>query len=192
MTTVYFIRHAQPDFSVKNDTERPLSEKGHNDCVLVAKFLKNKKIDIIFSSPYKRAIDTVSGFAGNMNLPVNIIHDFRERKVDNIWIDDFMAFSERQWADFSYKLSDGECLAEVQCRNISALNNVLNEHKEKNIVIGTHGTALSTIINYYDNTYGYQDFLAMKDIMPWIVKMSFNDDSFAETEKINLFNIEII
>jgi len=31
-------------------------------------------------------------------------------------------------------------------------------YEGKNIVIGTHGTALSTIINYYDSTYGYDDF----------------------------------
>jgi len=35
-------------------------------------------------------------------------------------------------------------------------------YEGKNIVIGTHGTALSTIINYYDSTYGYDDFERMK------------------------------
>lgn len=72
---------------------------------------------------------------------------------------------------FDYKLSDGESLREVQNRNIKALNEVLRMYEGKNIVIGTHGTALSTIINYYDSTYGYDDFERMKLIMPWIVKM---------------------
>lgn len=39
-------------------------------------------------------------------------------------------------------------------------------------VTGTHGTALSTIINYYDSTYRFADFMAMVNIMPWVVSMS--------------------
>jgi len=77
--------------------------------------------------------------------------------VGNVWIEDFNSFAKKQWEDFDYKLSDGESLREVQNRNIKALNEVLRMYEGKNIVIGTHGTALSTIINYYDSTYGYDD-----------------------------------
>lgn len=31
MTTVYFVRHAQPDLSVHDDLTRPLTEKGLQD-----------------------------------------------------------------------------------------------------------------------------------------------------------------
>jgi len=54
-------------------------------------------------------------------------------------------------------------------------------------VIGTHGTALSTIINYYDSTYGFADFMAMVNIMPWVVSMSFDETSCVDIEKIDLF-----
>ena len=188
MTTIYFVRHAQSDYRIHDDMIRPLSAKGAVDTVLVTEFLFNKQIDEILSSPYRRAIDTIADFANKVKLPIQIIDDFRERKVDSVWIDDFKAFSEKQWNDFSYKLSDGECLAEVQDRNIAALNSVLSKYKNKNIVIGTHGTALSTIINYYDHTYNFADFMAMVDIMPWVVKMDFNDDGCISIEKIDLFH----
>ena len=94
-------------------------------------------------------MDTIAGFAEKHGLPVEPIDSFRERRVDSCWIEDFTAFSKRQWSDFDYKLSDGECLNEVQNRNIAALNTVLETYQGKNIVIGSHGTALSTIINYY-------------------------------------------
>lgn len=187
MTTVYFIRHAQPDYSVRDDLTRPLSEKGHKDCFLVSEFLKDKNIEAVFSSPYKRAIDTIGSFAKSINLPVEIVDDFRERKIGN-WIDDFKTFSLKQWADFSYKLPGGESLFEVQNRNICALKDVLSHNKDKNIVIGTHGTALSAIINYYDNTYGFDDFEAMVNLMPWVVKMDFNDDGCLGVEKIDPSN----
>lgn len=186
MTTVFFIRHARSDYSVQDNLIRPLSEKGYNDCALVTAFLHDKNIDAVFSSPYKRAVDTVSGFANSADLRIQIVDDFRERKIDSVWIDDFKAFSEKQWSDFSYKLSDGECLAEVQERNISALNEILANYKDKRIVIGTHGTALSTIINYYDRTYGFEDFMAMIDIMPWVVKMEFDENGCVGMEKTDL------
>lgn len=50
------------------------------------------------------------------NYQIDIIEDFRERRVDSEWIEDFNAFCRKQWEDFSYKLSDGETLSEVQER----------------------------------------------------------------------------
>lgn len=82
-----------------------------------------------------------------------------------------------QWNDFTYKLSDGECLQEVQTRNMSALQQILNKYAGKNIVVGSHGTALSTIINYYDNSFGYNDFERIKNVMPWIVEFVFDEDT---------------
>jgi len=190
VTTVYFIRHAESDISVKDGRIRPLTEKGLADCHLVTDFLKDKNINVVLSSPFKRAIDTISDFAIKNNLEIQTIEDFRERKSDSDWNrhnDNFLSFIERQWHDFSYTSSDGECLDEVQKRNIKALKNVLIQFNGKNIVIGTHGTALSTIINYYDNTYCFDDFKAMVNIMPWVVKMSFDDNRCTEIQKINLF-----
>lgn len=43
-----------------------------------------------------------------VGLEINIIEDFRERKVDSIWIEDFDKFAKEQWSNFDYKLSDGE------------------------------------------------------------------------------------
>lgn len=147
MTIVYFIRHAQPNYNNYNDALRELTQKGLKDRELVTKFLEDKNIDVVLSSPYKRSIDTVKPFAEKYNLEIEVIDDFRERKVDSIWIEDFTAFCMKQWNDFSYKLSDGEALREVQERNIIALKNIIEKYPNKNIVIGSHGTAMSTIIN---------------------------------------------
>lgn len=120
------------------------------DRKLVTKFLADKHIDVVLSSPFKRAVDTVK---------------------------DFATFAKMQWSDFAYKLSDGECLQEVQTRNISALQQVIYKYAGKNIVVGSHGTALSTIINYYDHSFGYNDFERIKNVMPWIVEFVFDENT---------------
>ena len=159
------------------------------DRKLVTEFLLDKHIDVIVSSPYKRAIDTIADFAETSNLKIEIIEDFRERRVDSEWIADFQTFCKKQWEDFNYKLSDGETLNEVQSRNINALNNVLEHYKGKTIVIGSHGTSLSTIINYYDKTFGYSEFEKIRNVMPWVVKFTFEDMDCIGIQKYNLFEI---
>lgn len=186
ITNVYFVRHAEPDYLVHEDSIRPLTDKGKKDVLKVNAYFKNKNIEVGLSSPYKRAIDTIKPFLDIDKIELELIDDFRERKIDNCWIEDFEGFSQKQWEDFNYKLLDGECLNEVQQRNIKALEEVLKRFCGKNIVVGTHGTALSTIINYYEPSYGYKDFNAIKSLMPWVVKFTFDGDKCIEIERINI------
>ncbi len=176
MTTVFFVRHAEPNYENHNDRLRELSPKGLQDRKRVTDFLAQQQIDAVLSSPYRRAVDTVRDFADKCGLPVQTIEAFRERKVDQGWIEDFTAFSRKQWADFSYKRPGGESLQEVQDRNIAALKTVLEQYLGKNIVIGTHGTVLCTILRYYDPGVGYDDFARVKNIMPWIVECTFDEN----------------
>ena len=186
MTKVYFVRHAEPNYDNRDDMSRELSAKGIIDREIVTQFLSDKNIDAL-SSPYKRAIDTIAHFADSKGLNIEIVDDFRERKVDSVWIEDFVSFSKAQWTDFDYKLSDGESLNDVQSRNISALNSVLEKYKNKNIAIGSHGTALSAIINYYDNSFGYEDFEKIRTVMPCIVEFTFQNDKCISIKSIDLF-----
>lgn len=110
----------------------------------------------------------------------------RERTIADQWIDDFNEFVKCQWEDFEYKLSKGECLRQVQERNITALKEILNENKGKNVVIGTHGTALSTILNYYNKAFDYEEFNRIKSIMPWIIVMEFKGEEFIGFKEIDI------
>ena len=189
MTKVYFIRHAEPDYNDLDAVNRALTEKGRGDTYHVANFLKDKEISAVLSSPYQRSYDTVANFAKQMGMEVETVYDLRERKICDTYVDDFPGFAEAQWADFDYKLSDGESLNEVQSRNISALNSVLEKHKGKNIAIGSHGTALSTIINYYDKSFGYEDFEKIRTVMPWIVEFTFQNDECILIKYVDLFSL---
>ena len=73
MTTVFFVRHAEPNYNNHDDLTRELSAKGLQDSYLVTIFLQSKGIDIIFSSPYKRALDTISDFAQKSALEIHLL-----------------------------------------------------------------------------------------------------------------------
>lgn len=171
-TTVYFVRHCEPNYENHDDMSRELTEKGMEDRRLVSEFLSDKCVTAVFSSPYKRAVDTVSDFAEGNGFKINIIEDLKERRVGE-WTENFADFSRRQWEDFDFRLPLGECLNEVQKRNISALQAIIKENEGGTLVVGSHGTALSSIINFYDKSFGFADFERIKSLMPWIVRFDF-------------------
>jgi len=178
MTTVYFIRHCQSDKSVTDPMTRPLTPKGLADRRAVERYLEDKPIAAVFSSPYKRAYDTVASFAAKRGLGVAIIDGFRERKSDTGWPSQKQdaAFLEHQWKDFDYTASDGETLAQVQQRNLRALRNLIRRYPKENVAVGAHGTALATLLHYYDASFGFEEFMNLLDVMPYAAKFVFDGE----------------
>lgn len=170
-TTVYFVRHAQPDFSWAEDRTRPLSAEGLEDRALVIEALRDVPVDAFYSSPYKRSYDTVVPAAAHFGLPITTDERFRERQAgpDGNGKDMF----RRRWADFNFHEPGGECLRDVQRRNMAALYDLLDANPGKTVVVGSHGTALSTILNFFDPSFGCDDFLRIIDWMPYIVELTF-------------------
>ncbi|MGN0670260.1 MAG: histidine phosphatase family protein, partial [Oscillospiraceae bacterium] len=128
MTTVFFIRHAQSARGDFDDRIRPLTEEGLADTKQVTAALRDTGITHILSSPYKRTLQTVADLAQTLGLTPETDEDFRERSAGSWRGENFLAFIEQQWADFSYHIKDGECLADVQKRNIAALNRALKKY----------------------------------------------------------------
>ncbi len=175
MTTIYFVRHCQSNFDNKDDRTRELTRKGLIERKNIIDFLVDKNIDIIFSSPYKRCLDTIKPFAEVLDLPINQIENLKERKIGK-WIENFNDYAIKQWNDFNYKIENGESLSEVQNRNIIEITSILQKNSGKNIVISTHGTAFSTIVNYYNNNYDYDSFLKIKSVMPFVACLTFDNN----------------
>ncbi|PID82964.1 MAG: histidine phosphatase family protein [Clostridiales bacterium] len=179
MTNLYFIRHCKPDFSELNDRHRPLTLEGLNDRSYIVDFLKDKNIDIIFSSHYKRCVDTITPFADIVRLSINEKENLRERNIGK-WVENFNEYALMQWNNFEYKIKNGESLSEVQTRNIAEIKSILYENSDKNIAISTHGTAFSTILNFYDKGFGYSEFEKIKSIMPFVGILRFERDKFLD------------
>ena len=58
------------------------------------------------------------------------------------------------------------------------------------MVIGTHGIALSTILNYYDPSWNCDSFLRIIDWMPFVVELDFDGTRFlSKTECVHVEKI---
>lgn len=184
MTTVYFIRHAQSDRFVQDDRTRPLTAEGMSDTVKITEALENTGIKHIISSPYTRTIQTVTDLSEKLGIEIETDEDFRERNAGQWHGENFLDFIRLQWENFSYHILDGECLADVQKRNISALHRWIEKYNGKTIAIATHGTALSTMINYYFPDYNYESFMRIIDYMPYVVKMDIEGDKCLSFDEV--------
>lgn len=75
----------------------------------------------------------------------------------------------------------------VQERNITAVFDILKNNQEKTVVIGTHGTALSSIINFFDSTFDCKAFLRIIDWMPYIIELDFKGQHcFSKIEHLHI------
>ena len=66
---------------------------------------------------------------------------------------------------------------------MEALREILTANEGKNIVIGTHGTALSSILNYYNPKFNCDDFLRIVDWMPYIIELYFEGTDCVEMKE---------
>ena len=179
-TTVIFVRHAQSVYG-SDDRNRPLSDAGLEDRKIVAETLRDRKIDAFLSSPYKRSMDTIRPTAELRHMDIRTDERFRERQCGDFSSDSLA----KRWADFSWAEANGECLGSVQERNMEALRDVLREYAGQTVVIGTHGTALSTILNYYNRSFGLQDFLRIVSWMPYITELTFEGEKLLGIKELN-------
>ena len=176
MTHIYFIRHAQSDRTFQQEQSRPLTAEGVSDSEKITEILKDKGITHILSSPYKRTLQTVGSLSEALGINIETDEDLRERNAGKWHGDKFFDYVKQQWDNFDYASEGGESLHQVQSRNISAVNRALEKFKGETIAISTHGTALSTILNYYYSDYGYEEFLKIADLMPLVIKLTFDDE----------------
>ena len=189
MTNVYFIRHCQPDTSVHDDLSRPLTEKGLADRARVEAYLADKAIDAVLSSPCRRAVDTVAGFADTHGLTVSTDPRLREREVGT-WVADFERYARSQWADYDFALENGESLNQVAARCMDALYDILREFEGKNVAVGFHGTALCVLIHRFVPDFGFESFWEVCPKTPWAVRFTFDREACVGIEGTDLFTGE--
>ena len=182
MTNIYFVRHALPDYSCADAALRPLTEEGMKDTAEVVRAMRDIHLDRAVSSPYKRSFDTIKQTADEHGLKIELDDRLHER-ISGANGNNREMF-HRRWSDFSYCEEGGESLSSVTERNMAAVRDMLRKYEGENILVGTHGTALSTILHYFDNSFGEEGFLRIINFMPYIIRLGFEGMELVEKEEI--------
>ncbi len=126
----------------------PLTKKGEKEIKEIAKKLKNKKIDLIFSSDLERARQTAEIVAKELGLKV--IYDKRLREInagifDGKKIKEWQKFFSNYRERFLKKIKDGENYNQVKIRVYRFLEDLERKYQGKKILIVSHQIPLTML-----------------------------------------------
>ncbi|KOP72580.1 phosphoglycerate mutase [Lysinibacillus sp. FJAT-14745] len=184
-TIIYMIRHAESPFVFGQERTRKLSNQGEIDAKKVTAIMDVKEIDLVISSPYTRAIQTIEGIVDSKNIEVKVFEELRERKLKGAYqlpAEEIQQAIKKSYEDIDFNLSGGESVRDVQNRAIPIIKELLNNYKTKTIIIGTHGNVMTIIMNYFNKEYGY-DFWKNTS-KPDIYKLVFLDEKLQLVQRI--------
>lgn len=131
-----------------------LSDSGRKQAERAGLALKEVKIDAIYSSPLKRALDTAQAIASQHQLTVQVEPDLREMEVgelEGLLITQLGAsFSqyllEWQQGQGLEKLPGGESVADLADRVWSNIQDIIKKHAGETVVVVSHFFAVVVTI----------------------------------------------
>ena len=157
-TTVYLIRHSTKfdpnsieNYNTKDNKQlktekKMLSIEGEKRAETLSKQKEFENVDIVYCSNYVRTMQTAKYFIEKKNLKLNIDERFNERKIGTYDKNEYPNFFCEQYWNKELKADDGESQTEVNKRMLDGFWDVVNNNKGKNIVIVSHGTAISFLL----------------------------------------------
>jgi len=157
LTNKYFIlRHGETIYQIQEkklvyywpDSNPPVSltEKGQTQIKKAAEYLKDKKIDLVFSSDIFRTRQTAEIIAKELNFQIK--QDLRLRDIN--WGIYQGKTKKEAWGYYRHNMKekfkkappDGESWNEVKGRMIDFIKEIEKKYNQKNILIVSHGDPL--------------------------------------------------
>ena len=150
MTTIYLVRHAETDLNgsgIIQGTSNPhLSMNGVNKVKNLRQTILDLGVDICYTSPLFRTLETAFGLVGDKAL---IINDNRliDRNMGKFEGKKREEFDLEKYWDYSLNSTDEEVegVQEIFKRSQEFLDEMINKNKDKKILIVTHNANVKAI-----------------------------------------------
>ena len=158
MTRIYLVRHGTTDWNkeevFRGRVDCKLNETGQAEANALAAYFQDVPIDVIYSSPLSRAVETAQAIAGPRNLPVIpepafIDIDFGQwhglplKEVKEKYPELYRLWRERPEV---ITFPGGENLAQVRSRTFEAFQRVVQKNLEKTVLIVAHRVVTKVLI----------------------------------------------
>lgn len=163
-TTIYLIRHAH---AVRTpEGKRALSDTGRAGAEHLATLLDGRPIVALYSSPSRRARQTLKPLARALGLEVVERDDLRERQLGAVPDAERDAATALTWADPNHTFPGGESNAAAQRRGVALIKTLARRHADQQIAIATHGALLALILRHFDPTVdlAFQQRMTLPDL----------------------------
>ncbi|EKY29671.1 histidine phosphatase family protein [Clostridium celatum] len=161
-TIIYLTRHGQTLWNIEKRLQgrgnSPLTEDGIERAKELRDRIKGMNIDVIYSSPIERALNTANIIKGDKNIEVitddglmeMCFGDYEGRRTDEV-------MKENPSWDIGLIMKgntilsapNGENLAEVRDRVSKTMDRIIEENRGKTILIVAHGITLKALMYYF-------------------------------------------
>ena len=149
---LYVVRHGETNWNrerrVQGITDIPLTDKGIETAKELIPIIRKLNIDIVISSPLKRAKDTAKILVES-KIPINTDDRIKERDWgfnEGANIDDVDRIDCWDLV-LNTKVNNIECIQDFMYRVSDFLEEIEVKYRDKNILIVTH-SAVSRVIHY--------------------------------------------
>ncbi len=163
MKTIWLTRHGETEWNtirkMQGQLNSALTDNGIQQAKNLSKWIENERIDIIYTSPLKRAYDTATILKGHRDIPIVAHEDLMEINLGQ-WqgqcISDVKAQEPEKHQAFwftpdKYQATSGEDFYDVRKRVQRFCQEVLDTENNKNILIVAHAIVLKSFIAYTKN-----------------------------------------
>ncbi|AZB41300.1 histidine phosphatase family protein [Bacillus sp. FJAT-42376] len=156
---IYLIRHCKAN---GQEAEATLTAEGEVQAVSLSAFLTDKNIKVIYSSPYKRAVDSISPFAGQNRLNITIDRRLEERILSKENLHDWMDKLSQTFVDKTLCFGGGESSHYAASRGLAVIRDFLDGPFQTAAIV-SHGNLISLILNHFDETFGFEQWKTLSN-----------------------------
>ena len=192
---IYLIRHGKAAME-GSDIERVLDEDGKVQAISLCKKIKeqfkDKKIKI-FSSPFKRAMQTVESLSKEMNVQIEQTASLVEIKMGKDPQLSKHQIIEKMWANDNFKTENGISQSEHVSIIKGKLDMIFNDfyNNKYDLILVSHGNSIGIILKYFfDIQFNFEDW--KKISMPDMYYLEFNNENIITNYKRDIEGIEKI
>jgi 2,3-bisphosphoglycerate-dependent phosphoglycerate mutase len=166
MKTIYIVRHAK---AFGQAFHASLTAEGEEQAQHLSSFLGEYPIQAIYSSPFKRTLQTIHPFSDYSGVPVQADERLGERILTEKDLPDWKDRLRESFEDFSLAFPGGESNEQGMARASSFIEDVL-KRTEDHIVVVSHGNLTTLLLRYFDEKYGYDELFALSNPDVYLVQ----------------------
>ncbi len=152
---IFLIRHGEAYDDVYNTfggwADDEPTVKSMEEALKKVETLKELKLELIVSSPLKRALKPAQLFAFELNLPLEVMQEFKEMNRYGFLTGISKEEAAKRYPrlteslkNYAFSIPGGETYNELRSRLFDGLQKV--KQKEKNTLIVSHGNAIKCIL----------------------------------------------
>lgn len=152
MAQLYLIRHAHSQMMGDAAERWPLSERGRREAGILARQDFWRKVNLVFSSPEPKALQTAEPAARRWGIPLKVVDCLHELCRPRL-VQDYQKVIARSFADPDKSIDGMEPAAQAAERITRCIKELVTAHPDQTLAVASHGLVLTLFLAQLENRW---------------------------------------